>query len=293
MKQLTDEVRDAMRMAFNLGQTYWRQADSESIKQQNKSDATREQFKALMEETVATLSAATIESKQVPDLWMNLYTVAHNLLVFIGREGSVHTESSAVNSLSNAMHDIDGGTLLDEHALAAAQQAQPEPVNQVLLKALSAMLTHSGMDEDEWSKPTFDQARAAIMLATTKTQECGMCGYVGTKTDAVGQCPRCHWDELQAQPPAPGEAAITYMTGYSDGREWAGATNQAQPERAPLTDAEIEQAVKTHGVCWAGYREDKHGFYTIPILMPYHYQFARAIEAAHGIKQGDQHEKDQ
>ena len=85
------------------------------------------------------------------------------------------------------------------------QQTQPEPVNQVLLKALSAMLTHSGMDEDGWSKPTFDQARAAIMLATTKTQECGMCGYVGTKTDAVGQCPRCHWDELQAQPSQAGE----------------------------------------------------------------------------------------
>lgn len=85
-------------------------------------------------------------------------------------------------------------------AIAALDTAQPEPVNQVLLKALSALLTHSGMDEDEWSKPTFDQARAAIKLATTKTQECGMCGYVGTKTDAVGQCPRCHWDELQAQP---------------------------------------------------------------------------------------------
>lgn len=29
------------------------------------------------------------------------------------------------------------------------------------------------------------------------------------------------------QPPAPGEAAREYMTGYGDGREWAGATNQA------------------------------------------------------------------
>lgn len=28
--------------------------------------------------------------------------------------------------------------------------------------ALSAMLTHMGMDEDEWNKPTFDQARAAL-----------------------------------------------------------------------------------------------------------------------------------
>ena len=32
----------------------------------------------------------------------------------------------------------------------------------------------------------------------------------------------------QAQPPAPSDAAREYMTGYSDGREWAGATSQAQ-----------------------------------------------------------------
>lgn len=31
-----------------------------------------------------------------------------------------------------------------------------------LLKALKGMLLHMGMDEDEWNKPTFDHARAAI-----------------------------------------------------------------------------------------------------------------------------------
>ena len=31
-----------------------------------------------------------------------------------------------------------------------------------LREALSAMLTHMGMDEDEWNKPTFDQARQAL-----------------------------------------------------------------------------------------------------------------------------------
>lgn len=40
-----------------------------------------------------------------------------------------------------------------------------------------------------------------------------------------------------AQPPAPSDTAITYMTGYSDGREWAGATNQAQPSQAVFSDA--------------------------------------------------------
>jgi hypothetical protein len=38
-----------------------------------------------------------------------------------------------------------------------------------LLKALKAMLTHMGMDEDEWNKPTFDQARAAIRAAEENT----------------------------------------------------------------------------------------------------------------------------
>lgn len=32
----------------------------------------------------------------------------------------------------------------------------------VAREALSAMLTHMGMDEDEWNKPTFDQAREAL-----------------------------------------------------------------------------------------------------------------------------------
>ena len=31
-----------------------------------------------------------------------------------------------------------------------------------LLSALKGMLLHMGMDEDEWNKPTFDHARAAI-----------------------------------------------------------------------------------------------------------------------------------
>ena len=33
---------------------------------------------------------------------------------------------------------------------------------QMALEALSTMLTHMGMDEDEWNKPSFDQSREAI-----------------------------------------------------------------------------------------------------------------------------------
>ncbi len=35
-----------------------------------------------------------------------------------------------------------------------------------LLDALNAMLTHMGLDEDAYNKPTFDRARAAIKRAT-------------------------------------------------------------------------------------------------------------------------------
>lgn len=49
-------------------------------------------------------------------------------------------------------------------AVSAALQAQAGEV-EGLKKALNAMLTHMGMDEDEWNKPTFDQARAALKEA--------------------------------------------------------------------------------------------------------------------------------
>ena len=44
-----------------------------------------------------------------------------------------------------------------------------EAQRDALLEALKAMLTHMGMDEDEWNKPTFDQARAAIAKCEENT----------------------------------------------------------------------------------------------------------------------------
>jgi hypothetical protein len=55
---LHDTVAAALRKAFNLGQTYWQQADSESYSQNAKSDITRGKFDALLDETTATVLAA-------------------------------------------------------------------------------------------------------------------------------------------------------------------------------------------------------------------------------------------
>lgn len=45
------EVSKALIRAWQLGQTYWQQADSESYIQQAKSDATHRKFQALIKET--------------------------------------------------------------------------------------------------------------------------------------------------------------------------------------------------------------------------------------------------
>ena len=42
-------------------------------------------------------------------------------------------------------------------------------VNAELLSALNTMLTEMGMDENEWNKPTYNQARDAIANATGET----------------------------------------------------------------------------------------------------------------------------
>ena len=50
----------------------------------------------------------------------------------------------------------------DARHAAAEIAAEGDALVEELAKALGAMLTHMGMDEDEWNKVTFNQARAAL-----------------------------------------------------------------------------------------------------------------------------------
>lgn len=43
-------IEDALRKAFQLGQIYWQQADSDSYRQQDKSDETKAKFEELVAE---------------------------------------------------------------------------------------------------------------------------------------------------------------------------------------------------------------------------------------------------
>jgi len=57
-EDLQDTVSKALRRAWQLGQTYWQQADSEYTSQHRKADETQGKFDALVEETRAALASA-------------------------------------------------------------------------------------------------------------------------------------------------------------------------------------------------------------------------------------------
>ena len=58
------ELGKLMRRAFNLGQTYWQQADSDSYSQNKKSDATLAAFNALVEEACSALPLTASGSEE-------------------------------------------------------------------------------------------------------------------------------------------------------------------------------------------------------------------------------------
>jgi len=62
----------------------------------------------------------------------------------------------------SAAKDAEIAGLRAELLKSLADNAPLRERVRVLEDALRAMLTHMGMDEDEWNKPTFDQARAAL-----------------------------------------------------------------------------------------------------------------------------------
>lgn len=57
-EDLQDLVSKSLRRAWQLGQTYWQQGDSEYVSQHKKADATQAKFQELVEETRSALAAA-------------------------------------------------------------------------------------------------------------------------------------------------------------------------------------------------------------------------------------------
>lgn len=65
------DIEQAMLRAFNFGQTYWQQADSESIRQQTKSDETKKKFDEVVLNVKSEICSSIAKLGQsVPDGWM-------------------------------------------------------------------------------------------------------------------------------------------------------------------------------------------------------------------------------
>ena len=63
-EDLQDVVSKALRRAWQLGQTYWRQADSDSLADHRRSELTQESFGSLVDETRAALAAPAQDARK-------------------------------------------------------------------------------------------------------------------------------------------------------------------------------------------------------------------------------------
>jgi hypothetical protein len=127
-------------------------------------------------------------------------------------------------------------------------------------EALNAMLTHMGMDEDEWTKPTFDQSRktlAAIRETLAKRpvdyDQCYVDGFVdGFETqvaeqDHIANAGKMIAESLQI---LPGGGAFPFVeVGYVG--EFVAPT-KSLPAGTPLCVAPV-QPVKQEPVAWTNY----------------------------------------
>ena len=74
-----DAVSKALRRAWQLGQTYWQQADSDSYKQHALSEQTQAVFMDLVTETHATMAQAGAMIAAERERWQRIASAAQNV----------------------------------------------------------------------------------------------------------------------------------------------------------------------------------------------------------------------
>jgi hypothetical protein len=91
-------------------------------------------------------------TQHTPGPWqVKTYAYRSHIVADVREEGGIENWEGVAS-----IDESDGQGTANASLIAAA----PE-----LLAALNAMLTHMGMDEDSWNRPTFEQARAAVAKA--------------------------------------------------------------------------------------------------------------------------------
>lgn len=128
---LTDTVCKALRRAWQLGQTYWQQADSESFAQHKKAETTHAAFVALLDDTRAALAAAELRRQYAEIETLRTGYEAARLEI-----KSLKTQLHAAKQINTAQFwlitsSIPGSALRASHWQAPAG-TQMEPIAEVV-----------------------------------------------------------------------------------------------------------------------------------------------------------------
>jgi hypothetical protein len=175
-----DAVSKALRRAWQLGQTYWQQADSDSYKQQDKSDETRKKFEALVDETRAILARqpAAID-KEADDDIEEAREILKNMVRSIELDGNYSTEATCT-FLRQALNCLPVAAPL---ANEASKPAAP------------------GMTNGDFHCPACGEAMKGPTFCGSCLWEADTCGYRSTAAPSVEQDERgacIHADEPKA-----------------------------------------------------------------------------------------------
>ena len=180
------------------------------------------------------------------------------------------------------------------------------------LEELNETNSYWWQEVDEVTTKKIDPAITAIKATLEAKDEPVVlkpCAYESKEKKMCRKCGQVHaeaiWDATPPQQEAKDEpVALAWAEGYRMGiaDERTSEANigiagfnakveparenpyvTTPPQRKPLTDEEIQDIVNDASLAgtlsWTGYKEDDEGKYTIPVLSPSDYQFARAIEA--------------
>jgi hypothetical protein len=152
-----DQLRQALRRAWSMGQAYWSQVDSESYSDNRRSDVTLQKYRDFVEETVASLSQSAPMGAMVKR--------AHEHGMDLG-----DTPVAGLDMVWPAPNDTNTVSFDDALPVARAEDAQPVAWRHSHTHCLYETEDDVPLaDADEWAEPLYltPSPKPVVDAATT------------------------------------------------------------------------------------------------------------------------------
>lgn len=194
-----DLVSRALRRAWQLGQTYWQQADSKYQSHWKKADATQTTFDQLVEDTRAAILAANPGAQpatSVPDGWKLVPIEVTREMREAGLDDWQYGNKSICGSHRDlaASNSENGGRVMDTQELRRLLELAARAVGYTIFDWYGERFTaHDGEKLIGWNPLTDDgdALRLAVTLRlTVNLTECRCCvGIYACQLDGEGDYP--------------------------------------------------------------------------------------------------------